>query len=307
MNISFFKLFIMIAAVLFAGGCGKSHNDPARAEASPAELALPDVPPSLTDPAARADYLVTHFWDKMNFGDRSLSLDTAFMEQSFSNFISVMPLGSADARTRGANALLDGASGAGDDVYRYVCSIAEHYLWEPESPFFSEDLYLPFVEYALRYSGGDDPLAAGRRDDIMCNRPGSAAPAFRIEGRDGRPVDLRDHGPRTATLLMFYEPDCELCNSAIELLASSETLAAAISDGSLRMVLVYLGSDRAMWAAHAAKFPGGWLAGIDSEGTVDDNELYLVRATPSFYLIDPTDRIVLKDAAAATVAAALGL
>ena len=59
---------------------------------------MPEVPSSLTKPAERADYLLTRFWDGIDFsGKDSCVRDTAFMEQSFVDFLSVMPHASSDS------------------------------------------------------------------------------------------------------------------------------------------------------------------------------------------------------------------
>ena len=37
--------------------------------ATPLQFTLPEIPTFLTDPAGRADYLVRHYWDNVNFAD----------------------------------------------------------------------------------------------------------------------------------------------------------------------------------------------------------------------------------------------
>lgn len=295
---------ILIAAAACAcGGGGNTRNS---ADERPGALEMPSIPAGLTDPQLRADWLNIHFWDRMDWEDTSLSLDTAFMEQSFSNYVSIMPIASDSAMRAGVANLLDAAAAASPEVYDYVMSVADHYLYQADSPFMDERLYRPFMEYALRRNP-DDPMAAGRLDDIARNAPGSTAPPFAVEGRDGRAVSLFDHGPQTGTVLMFYEPDCDRCLAAINAFAASERLTRAIADGVIRMIAVYIGSDRDAWREHAASLPDSWLVGIDSDGVIDSDELYMVRATPSFYVIAPDNTIILKDASPARTAEALGL
>lgn len=297
------KLILLLAIAGLAVGCGQKE---ASVAVRPTEVKLPTIPAALTEPQQRADWLNIHFWDNMDWNDTSLSLDTAFMEQSFSNYTSVMSLVDENVAAEGVKNLLDAASQAPEGVYDYLMSIAEHYLYQADSPFLDEQLYQPFVEYALRRNP-EDLRAAGQLDDIKRNAPGSVAPDFSVESRDGDRFSLYNHSAETATILMFYEPDCDRCLASISALQSSARLAQAIADDAIRMVLVYQGDDVDAWRNHAATLPQQWLVGIDSKNIIDDQELYLVRATPSFYLIAPDNRVMLKDASPSMLFSALNL
>ena len=52
---------------------------------------LPDVPKTLKGVEARANYLASHYWDKIDFTDNALVGNKDISEQGFSNFISIMP------------------------------------------------------------------------------------------------------------------------------------------------------------------------------------------------------------------------
>ncbi|MGM9860867.1 MAG: DUF5106 domain-containing protein [Muribaculaceae bacterium] len=297
------KLIRNFAAALVISSCGNPDNTLPAATGRSTEVILPSVPDSLTSPRDRADWLNIHYWDLMDWQDTSLIADTAFIEQSFSNYVSVMPYCSEGARRQGVKRLLD-ASG---EARAHILALAEHYLYEPESPFFCEEFYLPFVDAELERLPGN-PAMEGRREDILRNRPGSPAADFTLpRGRDGRPVRLLDHGAHTGTVLLFYEPDCDQCRRVIARLAGSERLHDACRDGALRVVAVYIGDDEAQWLSYADSIPAEWEVAIDAEGLIDDSEAYIVRATPSFYLINPGDTILLKDAPASLLLNTLGL
>lgn len=104
---------------------------------------------------------------------------------------------------------------------------------------------------------------------------------------------------------MFYEPDCEHCGSVVEALRNDAVFSRAVGNGDIRMIAAYLGDDYELWREHAAKLPQTWETGIDRKGRIDDGELYVVRATPSIYLIDATGKIVLKDSDLAHLGEAL--
>lgn len=295
------SIFLLALALVAcgSGGTEKSATSGASADSLThqpvAELPMPEIPDSLQSPDSRVDYALTHFWDAMDFADPAMAADSALVEQTFSNFISILPYVSDDSRRKAVTMLLDRAARGSDEAYSFIISTAEHYLWEADSPFFSEELYLPFVDYIIACGGDDAAVAEYRREVIMKNRPGSQAPDFKAVSRDSRPVRLSDNGSRP-TLLMFYEPDCERCLAAIDILSSDNSLADAVAAGKLRVLAVYVGDNRDLWQSHAATLPDAWEVAIDRPMTIDDQALYDIRATPSFYLIDDRGTILLKDA-----------
>lgn len=303
------ETIVLTLCLLAASGCGNSSSgksgvDVSSASAVMTELPMPVIPDSLTTPEERAAYAACHYWDAMDFTNPVMAADSAFVEQSFSNFIALLPYADPGSRHRAVYTLLDHAATDTPNAYNLIMSTAEHYLWDAESPYCSEELYLPFVEYALTRNS-DDIVYADRRAVIMKNRPGSLAPDFKVRDRYGNNIRLRCHDSEAATLLMFYEPDCDRCHAAIEAMAADPGLNKAIAAGTLRLLAVYIGDNTDAWTKHASTLPRTWQVAIDSQSTIDHDELYTIRATPSFYLIDPSDTIILKDSPLAQILSAL--
>lgn len=304
-------IFILILAGLVAA-CGNSRKaapqgtateSAVSATAPVTELPIPVLPDNLTSPEERADYMALHFWDAMKWGDAAMALDSAFMEQNFANYVTILPYATPAGRDEAVGSLLSAARLAGENRLDFIYDVAVRYLYDHESPMHDEELFLTFVDWA-EANGYYPEVAAERRADIMKNRRGSEAADFEFELRDGsrsRLSDLRG----TPVLLMFYEPDCENCLAAEKELAASPRLAQAVADGSLKMLAVYIGNDRALWSSHAATLPEGWTVGIDTAKRIDRDALYNIGATPSFYLIDPAGAVLLKDAPLAVVYSAL--
>ena len=55
---------------------------------------------------------------------------------------------------------------------------------------------------------------------------------------------------------------------------------------NLQMVLIYTGSDEALWRKHAQKLPKHWIVGWDKDESIVKKELYELGALPTFYLFD---------------------
>ncbi len=217
-------MIFTLMGMMATGGCknsGKSSQTPTAANsgspaALPRELELPRVPASMTDPAERAAYATGHFWDALDPADHTLSLDSAFMEQSFANFIGLLPYANEEAREKAIGNFTDKCA---EDaaVYDLAVYIAQHYLDDPNSPMRNEELYIPF----LRRFASDSMLgeamqerAKFRLEQARKNRPGMKAANFRLEMRDGRTSTLLREVNDT-TLVLFYDYDCDHCKETV--------------------------------------------------------------------------------------------
>ena len=270
---------------------------------SVAELQLPAVPQTLREPADRADFIIEHFWDAMNFADTLRSYNDDFMEQNFSNFISVFPYAREDARRRAVDRLMSAAQ-ADSAAYVKMADIAELYLYDPNSPMLSEDYYILFLEKfvdspvlgdygTLRYRY---QLEAARK-----NRPGMVAADFAYVTRDGRSHMLRKTPVKGQLMVIFYDPECEHCKEIMAALSGEASLKAAVADGRLTVLAMCAEGDRKLWESTVHKLPAEWTAGFVVSDIIE-SQRYVLRAMPTIYLMDADKRIILKDAPAAMIA-----
>lgn len=258
-----------------------------------AELPLPAVPTTLTQPAERAAYILTHFWDAMDFGDASLCRNEEFMTQTFVNFLSVFPYTDETTQRQSVRSLIAAAS-AGNNATALIEQLAETYLYEPESPMYNEDYYIIFLEEGLG-AGVYDRDITSRRLEIACkNRRGSRAADFAYTGRDGVARRLFE-APATDILLLFYDPDCDHCMEIITRLSADDGINRRIADGTLTVMAIDVAGDPQAWSATKGRMPAGWTVGTDS-GTIDETGLYSFYAMPAVYLLDPSRTVILKDA-----------
>lgn len=160
------------------------------------ELPLPVMPSGITDPTERADYLMAHFWDAMDFADGRLCRDTAFMEQNFVNFIQLHHYGTTDGSHAAMRRLLDAAV-TSESAFATIRYVAERYLNDPESPMRDERTWTVFLEELLatdELSEDDRLRPAAQLATARKNSPGTVAADFTYVTRDGRRQTL--HGAR---------------------------------------------------------------------------------------------------------------
>lgn len=260
------------------------------------ELPLPEIPDSIRITSHRAAYLAEHFWDAMDFRDTLRSRNTDFMEQNFSNFISVLPLTYQPAQRAAVEELLYKAE-TDSVAYILLTDIAETYLYDPNSPMLSEDLYMLFLEKFI-----DSPILGEygtlryrwQLEAVRKNRPGTIAANFAYITPDNRKKTLYRTPTAGDLILVFYDPDCEHCKETMTALQRDETLTRMISDNQLSVLAIHSGDSHELWAETALSLPPDWIAGYE-DGSMQEKGLYVFRAMPTLYLLGRNKRVILKD------------
>ena len=283
---------IPLLALTLCGACGgRADSDAGKAsEEWQLELPAPAVPDSITEPEERAAWAALHWWDDLDFSDHRRSLDTAFMEQNFSNFISVAAYADSIGRVQGVERLMKRAE-ADSAAWRFVVDVAEKYLYDPNSPFRSDELYAPFLRAQLASPLADEARRvrdAHRLKMAMKNRVGTRATNFRFVTADGRDMSLSDVRSEKEILLIFYNPDCESCGEVVERfgkLPMTEWFTVLAIDAE---------SDRGRWEATKMDMPEGWTVGYALSPILDE-DMYDLKASPTIYVLDSTGVVIAKD------------
>ncbi len=254
------------------------------------ELPLPAVPDSLRTPRDRADYIVRHFWDAISPTDTAALRNATFIEQNFVNFASLFPHASAEAVDEALNARIK-ASAADSVAMRVLLSVAERYLYEPESPVFNEESYIVILRNVTS-SRPFDTLTMSRYDyqlaEALKNRRGSEAADFKMTLPDGNVTTLHSLAAQAdRTVVMFFDPWCDHC---LDVITRLDTLC-----GTIPVVAVYFEGDDEGWTKAREVIPQDWIVAYTPGNPVEEGEIYSIRRLPTLYLIDRTGKVLGKD------------
>ena len=286
-----FRYCAIIILICLSVSAAASPSDSTAVETLP----LPELPATLREPTARANYIIAHFWDAMDFRDTVRSRDKSFMEQNFANYISVFPYADEEARREAVNTLLHKAE-ADSLAYRLLADVAEKYLYEPNSPMLSEDFYILFLEHLVNAPqlGSKTTRLRWQLEAARKNRPGMTAADFSYTTREGVRMTLHQTHSEEQLLLLFYDPECEHCKEVMASLQQNATLNRLVAEKRLTVLAVYSGDDRNLWERDAAALPVEWTVGYET-GWLQDTGAYVLRAMPTLYLLDRNKQVIQKD------------
>lgn len=260
------------------------------------EFPFPQIPAMLVEPQQRANYLLMHYWDNVDFRDAKVVMNEEFMEQGFVNYLSVLPIVVAETAEKSVEAMMKRAE-VNSVAYKRLANIAEKYLFEPNSPMVSDEMYILFLNQIVNtkvLSSVEKVRFEHQYKVVMKNRVGSVATDFLYMDSKGEMGSLHKFKAEE-TLLIFYDPDCDNCTEIIEKLRYNRELNAKIMSGKLRVLAIYAEDDVEFWKKELVKMPTNWTVGR-AVSKIKPLGLYVLRAMPAIYLLDKDKRVVKKEA-----------
>lgn len=292
------SVFIIFLFILIS--CGSKENSSQENNQSNQdllfELPIPSIPEDL-DSADIAGFFLEHFWDGLDFTDTLLTHNRDFLEQNFANFSQALIISNdSSARRKGAATLMKKAE-ADSVVYKMLSEIAYHYLYDPNSPMLDEESFIPFMEIFKDSELLNEAERERNRfllQNALKNRPGMRAADFTYVTSDGKTTSLYKTPVKRNLLVIFYDPDCDNCKEIIGKLAESPGLREMINQGDISLLAIYSGENKKLWDETAPSLPKEWTVGYNS-GSIEDNDDYFFRASPTIYLLDNNKNVLVKD------------
>ena len=260
-------------------------------------FALPVIPAMLSTPELRADYLVRHYWENVDFADTTYLDHREVMEQAWVDYIDIMKLVPEETAISAIKQMYKDAEKK-KKVFFFFTDLAEKYLYDPNSPMRNEELYIPVLDAMLESTVLDDTekiLPKGRRELAEQNRLGRQAEDFTytlVSGKSGTLYGVK----ADYTLLFINNPGCHACEEGIKELKQAPAINKEFEAGNLKILSVYPDEDKEEWERHLSDFPKEWINGYDKKLMIKEKNLYDLKAIPTLYLLDKNKKVLLKDA-----------
>ena len=170
-------------------------------------------------------------------------------------------------------------------------TLAEKYLYDPNSPYRNDERYLLFLQYAATQQLADYTTNLRYQKHyamVQKNRVGHMATDFPYTTQAGEKGQLYNlQSPYI--LLFFHDPDCEECQYVKQQLESQH---AHFAQKGVQVVAVYIDNEVEAW--QKAPYPSAWLSVYAPE--IDRQNLYDIKALPTLYLLDAKKHVLQKDA-----------
>lgn len=263
---------------------------------------LPDIPVMITNPEEVMVYLSKHYWDLFPFADTTLITQPEITEQGLVDYIQLLnQIAPIDAQNS-INILLDKAK-LHPTMYLHFVSLLEKYLYDPNSPFRSDEHYIVALQH-FQQSGllslAKQEVYGFQLEMALKNRAGSTATNFAYTTANGDKQMM--HALQSNYLILFFtNPDCPSCAETTELMVNSKALQGVFSLNSpassmLTVLSIYPDSNIEEWRKALPNLPQKhWINAYD-EGTIVTNKgLYDIKAIPTLYLLDKNKKVILKD------------
>lgn len=295
--LNIFFLFLILCTACGSRKASDNQTEDIKSDSTKI-FALPVIPALLNTPESRADYLVRHYWENVDFADTTYLDHREVMEQAWVDYIDIMKLVPEETAISAIKQMYKDA-GKKKKVFFYFTDLAEKYLYDPNSPIRNEELYIPVLDAMLESTVLDDTekiLPKGRRELAEQNRPGRQAKDFTytlVSGKSGTLYGVKAN----YTLLFINNPGCHACEEGIKELKQAPAINKEFEAGNLKILSVYPDEDKEEWERHLSDFPKEWINGYDKKLMIKEKNLYDLKAIPTLYLLDKDKKVLLKDAA----------
>lgn len=262
---------------------------------------LPEMPITIVSPQEQLSYFVKYYWSNYDFADTTAIRNPEITEQALVNYLSLLKEVSPAESSECLKQLVRDSE-RDEVVYGWFDDKLEHYLYDPNSPLRDDGLYMSVLEEMViskKYGGVLAQRPRYRLGMLKKNCVGMRAADFSFVAKAGKRSRLQNLSSKY-TLLFLYDPECENCGKAVEMLNESTMLAEKCKKSAgnmplLTVLAVSVESDRESWLQHLYALPDGWKNGYDDTGMIRDKELYDLRSVPSIYLLDKDKKVILKN------------
>lgn len=250
----------------------------------------PVAPDTIKTLEGRTNYIISKFWDNYNLS-KPIKDSVAF-DKAFRDYITFFKYAHKNIVFSSIKNFMNKAQ-SNTANYVMIMEIAEKALYERGAEYWSDEVYLPFAKFFVDSKRIKSVYKSRYKEQIkkieQCLQ-GSQAVDFTFTKPDKTKMKLSEITDKWI-LVFFNDPDCEDCSIARLRLSTDVTINKHIDEGRLVILSIYPGDYSKEWADNAKDYSEKWIVG--ASGEVDD--VYDIRYSPSFYLLDNEHKIQNKN------------
>lgn len=253
----------------------------------------PSAPDDIDGLTERSDYLMEHFWDSFDFSDPA-AVDQNALNDAFNVYATAMRFAEKGNAIASVEKLVKKLKGNQVKLLQFTKS-AEETLYGPRAVIWSDEVYVPFIKALTEDKKIPDirkQRYAMQLELLNRNKIGKKFLYPRLTMRDGRHADFAPKAP--LTLIEFGNPDCDDCQFSKIRLEMAADIVEMVENKELDIVFIVADAvpeDQPEILAAFKDYPKSWSAGICYGG----DDIYDIRNTPSFYLLDKDGKILAKN------------
>jgi hypothetical protein len=224
------------------------------------------------------------------------AMKPVYDEASLRAFVLGTPAMNENSALDSLNSILVTAS-KDSAIYRKTVLFLSEPFSSPNSSYRNQQLYSKILETAINsnwYNADEKEIAKGKLTLSRQNNIGSLANDFPYTTPGGSMK--RMYAIKASFLLLYFNnPECEACKEMKATLSQSTIIDQKIKAGELKVLSIYMGTDKNNWRSHLREYPRQWLQGIGEDTTLYKAKIYALNAIPTMYLLDKNKKVLLKD------------
>ena len=248
----------------------------------------PNAPEEMESLEEKCNYLVKNFWNNFDFKTKQ-PIDQYALNEAFSVYVTPMRYSNTKEVDQSVDKLISKISGNPILLLQFT-KAAEENLYGPRADFWSDTLYLKFLDAIIKNKKIKDNRKTKylkQESALRKSSEGSLAPTFDFTDING---DKKTYFPMsTPTLLIFGDPDNTDWRLARLKMDSNYRLEEAIDKGKLN-ILYILPQETENWQRIVSNYNPKWTIGASKEVS----GIYDIRLDPSIYFIGSDGKIQNK-------------
>ncbi len=249
----------------------------------------PMAPDDLSSLEEKADWLVEHFWDRLDTKSKN-SVDQHALNDAFRVWVTPMQWAAKEKTIASTDALLKRIEKNPTLLIQFAKAAEDNLYDVNRAGMLIDEVYVRFAEAIDRNKKIDKIRKARYKEQarkLRATMPGASAPHFSFITPQG---EKKEYFPMsTFTIIEFGDPTCEDCRMAKLKMDVNLTISELVEKGKVNILFILPDTPEG-WEEEMAGYPARW--GVGASEDVDD--IYDIRLTPTFYTVGADGKIISK-------------